>query len=148
MYQRIVVGTDGSGSADLAVAHAIELARLSGGVVHLVHAWDVSKAVASMGEDAPDDGHAMLAAVAEVCASNGVTAETHIVRDDPADALITVAHHVSADLLVVGNRGMTGAKRFVIGSVPNKISHHAPCNLLIIDTSSQHGHFRDSAAQG
>jgi hypothetical protein len=46
-----------------------------------------------------------------------------------------VAQSVGADLVVVGNRGMTGVKRFVLGNVPNKISHHAPCSILIVDTS-------------
>jgi nucleotide-binding universal stress UspA family protein len=45
-----------------------------------------------------------------------------------------VAENVGADLVVVGNRGMSGVRRFVLGSVPNKVSHHSPCNLLIVDT--------------
>ena len=43
---------------------------------------------------------------------------------------------VKADLVVVGNRGMSGMKRFILGSVPNKIAHHAPCSVLIVDTST------------
>jgi nucleotide-binding universal stress UspA family protein len=58
-----------------------------------------------------------------------------MVGDDPADALMKVVEQTGADLLVVGNRGMTGARRFVLGSVPNKVSHHCPTNLLIVDTS-------------
>jgi nucleotide-binding universal stress UspA family protein len=46
-----------------------------------------------------------------------------------------VAEEVGADLLVVGNKGMTGAKRFLLGSVPNKISHHAPCSVYIVRTT-------------
>jgi nucleotide-binding universal stress UspA family protein len=56
---------------------------------------------------------------------------------DPANALIDVAEAVGADLIVVGNRGMEGKKRFVLGSVPNKVSHHCPCSLLIVDTRPQ-----------
>ena len=62
-------------------------------------------------------------------------AETHNVGGDPADALMRVATDTGADLLVVGNRGMAGARRFVLGSVPNKVSHHCPASLLIVDTS-------------
>jgi nucleotide-binding universal stress UspA family protein len=65
----------------------------------------------------------------------GVTVELHSIAEEPADALIAVANKVAADLLVVGNRGMSGARRFVLGSVPNSVSHHAPCSLLIVDTS-------------
>ena len=54
---------------------------------------------------------------------------------DPADAILDVAEEQNADLIVVGNKGMTGAKRFLLGSVPNKISHHAPCSVMIIRTT-------------
>jgi nucleotide-binding universal stress UspA family protein len=63
-----------------------------------------------------------------------VNCETHQLPGDAADALLDVAEQVGADLLVVGNRGMTGARRFVLGSVPNEVSHHSPCSLLIVDT--------------
>ena len=46
-----------------------------------------------------------------------------------------MAEERGADLIVVGNKGMTGARRFLLGSVPNKISHHAPCSVLIIRTT-------------
>jgi nucleotide-binding universal stress UspA family protein len=51
----------------------------------------------------------------------------------PVDGIPEVATNVVADLVVVGNRGMSGMKRFVLGSVPNKISHHCPCSLLIVN---------------
>jgi nucleotide-binding universal stress UspA family protein len=54
---------------------------------------------------------------------------------DAADAILDVAEEQQCDLIVVGNKGMTGAKRFLLGSVPNKISHHAPCSVLIVRTS-------------
>jgi nucleotide-binding universal stress UspA family protein len=130
MYQNIVVGTDGSETAKIAVQQAMELARLGGATLHIVHAWDVSPAMA----DVTDDGSAMLHEVAAECAAVGVKVETHIVRSDPADALLGVATDVGADLLVVGNRGMSGLQRLLLGSVPNRISHHAPCTLLIVRT--------------
>ena len=61
--------------------------------------------------------------------------ETHAREGDPADAILDVAEEQKADLIVVGNKGMTGAKRFLLGSVPNKISHHAPCSVMIIRTT-------------
>ena len=64
----------------------------------------------------------------------GVPVEIFARRGDPADAILDVAEEQGADLIVVGNKGMTGAKRFLLGSVPNKISHHAPCSVLIIRT--------------
>ena len=65
----------------------------------------------------------------------GVAAGTHARQGDPADAILDVAEESGADLVVVGNKGMTGAKRFLLGSVPNKVSHHAPCSVLIIRTT-------------
>jgi nucleotide-binding universal stress UspA family protein len=130
MYHHIVVGTDGSTTASRAVDQAIELAAVTGATLHLVHAWDVSPAMARV----EDDGSEMLAATAAVAAEAGVTVETHIVRSDPGDALVSVATEVGADLLVVGNRGMSGIQRLLLGSVANRISHHSPCTLLIVHT--------------
>ena len=65
----------------------------------------------------------------------GVEVETYAREGDPADAILDVAEEQNADLIVVGNKGMTGAKRFLLGSVPNKVSHHAPCSVLIIRTT-------------
>jgi nucleotide-binding universal stress UspA family protein len=68
--------------------------------------------------------------------SQGVTAAGHCVAGDAAEALLRVAEDTESDLLVVGNRGMTGVRRFMLGSVPNKLSHHSPASLLIVDTAA------------
>jgi nucleotide-binding universal stress UspA family protein len=60
---------------------------------------------------------------------------THPREGDPADAILDVAEENDADLVMVGNKGMTGARRFLLGSVPNKISHHAPCDVWIVKTT-------------
>src|SRR5205807_10559894 len=54
---------------------------------------------------------------------------------DPASLLIDAANDASGDVIVVGSKGMTSAKRFVLGSVPNKVSHHAPCDVVIVHTA-------------
>ena len=72
---------------------------------------------------------------AEEAQDAGVPTETYARQGDPADAILDVAEERGSDLIVVGNKGMTGAKRFLLGSVPNKVSHHAPCSVLIIRTS-------------
>ncbi len=68
-------------------------------------------------------------------ASASQEVETFARQGDAADAILDVAEEHRADLIVVGNRGMTGAKRFLLGSVPNKVSHHAPCSVLIVRTT-------------
>ncbi|HEV2685574.1 MAG TPA: universal stress protein, partial [Actinomycetota bacterium] len=64
----------------------------------------------------------------------GVDARTRIEQGDPAETILKVAELEDADLIVVGNRGMEGPSRFLLGSVPNVISHHAPCDVLIVKT--------------
>jgi nucleotide-binding universal stress UspA family protein len=151
MFGVIVVGTDGSESAGVAVGHATALAALSNGTLHVVSAYRpvsvASVAMAATAGAATVDVEAVnrgAAAEAEqVCDHavatahrQGVSCQVHAVPGEPADALIAVAKDVAADVLVVGSRGMSGARRFVLGSVPNKVSHHCPCSLLIVDTAT------------
>jgi nucleotide-binding universal stress UspA family protein len=56
------------------------------------------------------------------------------VQHDPADAILEVADEVGATLIVVGSKGMHGARRLALGNVPNKVSHRARCNVLIVST--------------
>jgi len=56
-------------------------------------------------------------------------------QGDAADAILDVAEEQRVELIIVGNKGMTGATRFLLGSVPNKVSHHAPCSVLIVRTT-------------
>ncbi len=76
-----------------------------------------------------------LADGAKDLSGSGIDVETMSREGDPADAILDVAEETGAELIVVGNKGMTGAKRFLLGSVPNKVSHHAPCSVLIIRTT-------------
>jgi nucleotide-binding universal stress UspA family protein len=83
-----------------------------------------------------EDVQAVLDEEAERIRETGVsTVETYPREGDPADAILDVAEEKGADLIVVGNKGMTGARRFLLGSVPNKVSHHAPCNVMIVRTT-------------
>ncbi len=149
MYTNIVVGTDGSETAGVAVQHAAELAQLSGAVLHVVHGYravglgeaalGAASGVASIDVEGvnraiADNATTVCAHAAAAAQQSGAKVETHVQPGDAADAIVSVAQAVGADLIVVGNRGMTSAKRFVLGSVPNRISHHAPCSVLIVDT--------------
>lgn len=141
MYDRIVVGTDGSDRAAQAVAHAAELARTIGARLHLVEgcAGPIATRGALDGGSGADPGSLLGAAlvrldgIANELATGGLEVDVHAVPHDGPVALIEVAEKVDADLIVVGNRGMTGAKR-LLGSVPNSVSHHAPCSVLIVAT--------------
>jgi nucleotide-binding universal stress UspA family protein len=147
MYRSIVVGTDGSETAAEAVRQAIELAKAVGAEMHVVSAYNpVPEAeLRRQRQDAPQDiqhsinprqeADAALEAARERVEQGGVTVHAHSQQGDPANAILDVAEDEGADLIVVGNRGMTGASRFLLGSVPNKISHHAPCSVMIIRTT-------------
>jgi len=147
MFASIVVGTDGSETAKEAVRQAIELARELGATLHVVSAYQpVSSArVRAESQQLPgdlqwtvnerEDVEATLEEAAGEASAVGLRAEVYVRQGDPADSILDVAEEQGADLIVVGNKGMTGAKRFLLGSVPNKVSHHAPCSVLIIRTS-------------
>jgi nucleotide-binding universal stress UspA family protein len=147
MFASIVVGTDGSQTAREAVRQAVTLARGLGARLEIVSAYEpVSRArLREEAQQVPsdlqwmvnprEDVDAMLREAAEEAEAAGVRNEIYARQGDPADAILDVAEERGADLIVVGNKGMTGAKRFLLGSVPNKVSHHAPCSVLIIRTS-------------
>jgi nucleotide-binding universal stress UspA family protein len=147
MISSMVIGTDGSETAKEAVRQAVELASKIGATVHLVSAYEPVPEGRLREErvQVPDDMEWMvnpredvnvtLKEAAENLEGAGVEVLTHPREGDPADAILDVAEEQNADLIVVGNKGMTGAKRFLLGSVPNKISHHAPCSVMIIRTT-------------
>lgn len=146
MFRSIVVGTDGSDTATQAVRQAIELARSVGARIELVSAYEpVTDARLREEIVVPEDLHwiinpredvvATLEAAAREVRAAGVEVEVFARQGDPADAILDVAEERGSDLIVLGNKGMTGAKRFLLGSVPNKVSHHAPCSVLIIRTT-------------
>jgi nucleotide-binding universal stress UspA family protein len=147
MFGSIVVGTDGSETASEAVKQATELAKAVGAKIHLVSAFEPvgNQRLREERQQVPEDMSwmvnqredvdATLRDAAEKIKEDGVDVETYARQGDPADAILDVAEEKNADLIVVGNKGMSGAKRFLLGSVPNKVSHHAPCSVMIIRTT-------------
>ncbi|MEZ5076895.1 MAG: universal stress protein [Solirubrobacterales bacterium] len=147
MFTRIIVGTDGSETATEAVREAIALAKLSGATLNVVSAYAPvhGRRVAGERLEAPsdvqyeigprEDVNMVLDVAAADARKEGIEVQTQAVEGDPADALLTAAEEIGADLIVVGNKGMTGARRYLLGSVPNNVSHHAPCNVLIVRTT-------------
>jgi nucleotide-binding universal stress UspA family protein len=148
VFASIVVGTDGSDTARTAVHRAADLAQRLGSRLQIVSAYEPVSDQRLRGErlEAPQDLQWTVGPRADVLAllheaerdarERGVgEVETFARQGDPADAILDVAEEQSSDLIVVGNKGMTGAKRFLLGSVPNKVSHHAPCSVLIVRTT-------------
>ena len=148
MFASIVVGTDGSETATTAVRYAIDLARELGARLQIVSAYEpVSEhRLRSARVEVPPDlqwivnPHDQVIAMLEESRRDALGAgltevETYARQGDAADAILDVAEEQRSDLIVVGNNGMTGAKRFLLGSVPNKVSHHAPCSVLVVRTT-------------
>jgi nucleotide-binding universal stress UspA family protein len=148
MFESILVGTDGSETATVAVARAIQLAGAVGARLQIVSAYEpvAERHLRAARLEAPTDVQwtvnpredvlDLLATAQHSAEAAGVASiETFARVGDAADAIIDVAEEQKCDLIVIGNKGMTGATRFLLGSVPNKISHHAPCSVLIVRTS-------------
>jgi nucleotide-binding universal stress UspA family protein len=146
-YRNVVVGTDGSETAEKAVAQAAALAKTFGARLTIVTAYVHDKMKeARKSEPLPTDLQWMAKDVneAEARAKRGrALAKKLGVGDikivtgtaDPAMALIEAAEATGGDLIVTGNRGIQQATRAIKGNVPNKVSHHAPCDVLIVHTT-------------
>lgn len=145
MSEKIVVGSDGSETARQAVAEATRIAKALGAEVHVVMSNKSLRDARLVGAPAgavPVYGNMQegvgYAVVDEAVASAriaGLQAEGHVVSDhDAADALLQVSRDIGASMIVVGNKGMAGGRR-LLGSVPNKVSHEAQCNVLIVATN-------------
>jgi nucleotide-binding universal stress UspA family protein len=140
MFKKILVGTDGSDTASRAVEHAAELCKAMGAelVVLTAYAPPRSDVGSTFGRADAYPGQEIGQAIlrdAKKHFGEGLKIKTVVREGDPAEGLIDVAEEENVDLIVVGNKGMTGTKRFLLGSVPNQISHHAPTNVLIVHTT-------------
>lgn len=162
-YKKILVGADGSATAMAAVEMAAglskalgtaptivtvyeppteqELKQMKAGTGDAISTWNMTKeqketpegfgwriAGAAQAED-------ILERAADHAASQGVDAEVRAIEGTPAEVLLDLAEKEDFDLIVVGSVGMTGAKRFMLGNVPNRLSHHTPVDILILHTS-------------
>jgi nucleotide-binding universal stress UspA family protein len=141
MFANIVVGTDGSDTANTAVVLAVDLAKQHGATLHLVNAYRIPGAQAgALGVSDPGLHPASLEessrSTLEQVASRirDIKVVTHAVYGAPADAMVSLAVEIGADLIVVGSKGMRGARR-MIGSVPNSVAHKAPCHVLVAKTA-------------
>lgn len=148
MVRSILVGTDGSQTAAIAVAQAIEMARAFDARLQIVSAYEpVTEGHLRTGRlhtpadmqwavNPREDVLALLDSARRDAETAGLAEiETFARVGDAADAILDVAEEQATDLIVVGHKGMKGATRFLLGSIPNKVSHHAPCSVLIVRTT-------------
>jgi nucleotide-binding universal stress UspA family protein len=121
----VVVGSDGSETAAVAVSAAVDLAAAFTAALHVVSAYR-----------SPDERPGALTALAGAEAnirSRALQAECHAREGDAVTVLVEIAEEHDADVIVVGSKGMSGPTR-LLGSVPNSVSHRAPCSVMIVRT--------------
>jgi nucleotide-binding universal stress UspA family protein len=148
MFETVVAGTDGSPRSERAVQEAIDLCKSEGARLYLVAAigdsdrhWESIQTTRDIDVvDLRSVAESVLARQARRAEEQGVAAVDYGAREgDPAEAIIDAAAAEGADLIVIGNKGMTGRQRFMLGGVPNKVSHHAPCSVMIVNTDQAVG---------
>ena len=144
MVQTVAVGTDGSGTADKAVEFAIDLAARYEAKIVFISAYvpvresRLSRERAEAPEDLQwminpvEDVDATLRACEERAEEQGLRWASEAREGDAAKILVELAESNGADILVIGNKGM---QRKVLGSVPNSVSHNAPCSVVIVKTT-------------
>ncbi len=145
MYEKVVVGTDGSPTADRAVQAAAELARSWGSELHVVTAVRAPRPGMASASGAPlidsgagqalveEAGQQVGDRAIEVFGSDLKLVEAHAAAGNADDVILNTAAEVGADLIVVGSKGMRGARRY-LGSVPNSVAHGAHCAVLVVKT--------------
>jgi nucleotide-binding universal stress UspA family protein len=141
MYSTIAVGTDGSATAGEAVKAATELARRFDAKLVLVSAFQDSGGARDRRGSSEELQWAFspMARLKEILARTedevrrgGIECSTLAEVGDPAEVVIRLVEESGADVLVIGNKGM---RRRVLGSVPNTITHKAPCSVLVVKTT-------------
>jgi nucleotide-binding universal stress UspA family protein len=140
MAQTIVVGTDGSEPAERAVREAIGIAARDGAQLHIVTAFPdpamfrerIASGAMTVNINLREVADSVAARAVREAEAEGVEVTTHAHEGDPAEAILDTASEQNADLIVVGNRGLSGIRRFLLGSVSQKVSEHASCNVMIV----------------
>ena len=130
--KKILVGTDTTASADLAVRNAAELARASGAELLVLYVAPEQSLRSAVDPTKAADPEAYLAALPE--RFDGVTTFTRTEHGDPAARICDVAAEERADTIVVGNRGVHGSRWRVRDSIPNLVLRHSPCSVYVVDT--------------
>ncbi len=124
--RRILVGTDGSETAERAVAWAADMAAR----------YDAELLLFNVMPEAEGGAQEALAERAQELAGDRGRARI-VVGESPASAIIDAVQAHDVDVVVVGSVGMTGRREFLLDNVPNRVSHNAQCTVVIVDTRSR-----------
>jgi nucleotide-binding universal stress UspA family protein len=139
MISTVAVGTDGSDTAAEALKMASEVARRFDARIVLLSAFDESRASRKPTDPEGEWSYSPASRLREILSraeedlrKEGLEVSTRIDAGDPGEVLVQLAEECDADVLVVGNKGM---QRRVLGSVPNTVTHNAPCSVIVVKTT-------------
>ncbi|MEM3574360.1 MAG: universal stress protein [Candidatus Bathyarchaeia archaeon] len=136
MFAKILVPIDGSPHADKAVKYAVDLSKKYGSRLILLHVIPVrvyafAEVGAVFSEDV-EEGEEILRRGMELARSLGAEVDQRLRKGIPAEEILRAAEEEKVDLIAIGSRGLSGVKAFLLGSVSDKVSHHAKCPVLIV----------------
>lgn len=140
MYEKILIPTDGSETAEFAAEHAIGLAKGIGAKLIAVYVIDVS-AFAGIPTEAvwesmkgilEDEGRKSLEQIEMLAKEANVESETLVVEGSPGDEIVKAAEERGVDLIIMGTAGRTGIDKFLLGSVSEKVVRHASCPVMVV----------------
>lgn len=135
MFKTIVVGTDGSDTASLAVDVASRLAQDHRAVLHIVSSYGRPGEAPTSPLLNKGSVNALLADAALRAKQYDIAVEKHVLEDEPGDGINQKALELRADLIVVGNRGIRGIQGYFMGSVTSQVLRDAPCSVLVVRTT-------------
>jgi nucleotide-binding universal stress UspA family protein len=137
---KILLATDGSEEADLALRMAVNLARSAGSELHVVHVGEASPVYHperhgyhARQEIRREEARRLLDDQAEeIKAAGGTVAQAHLRIGRPDEEIVALCEELGAGIIVVGSRGLGGVRRALMGSVADSVVRHAPCPVLVI----------------
>jgi nucleotide-binding universal stress UspA family protein len=141
---KILVPIDGSAHAEKALKYALDFCRKFDAKIVLLHVipdygfrhgifgLGAKKFTHELKKLLEDEGKNILNKGVETAKADGLTVESMLEYGHPSETIIQVAEKIKASLIVIGSRGMGSAKSFLLGSISDKVSHHAPCPVLIV----------------
>ncbi|HII94082.1 MAG TPA: universal stress protein [Methanosarcina sp.] len=143
--QNIVIATDGSKNSQRAISHGIEIAKLSGAIVHALYVVNTSSTISenwTAGKETiynimKDDGQKAVSKVKKIGIDSGVEVREVILEGYPSSEIIYFAENNNIDLIVMGTLGATGLERFLMGSVAEKVVRNARVPVLVVKSKEQ-----------
>ena len=143
-FAKIMVPTDFSSDAEAALETAMALAKVCGSKLYLVHTYILDIAPSYVGADISlmnvqeildqvrKAAEATLDEIRRVVAEKGFDVESIVIMEHPSHGIVAEADRLSADLIVMGTRGLTGFKHVVLGSTAERVVRTAPCPVLTV----------------